>query len=483
MKTEIETTETITTAEMAVIDLNCEYHGLSRLQLMENAGKALAEEIRKRFDEGKITIFAGLGNNGGDAFVAARHLSNFDIEVFLLGKTSEIKTDIAMRNFEVMRKAGIAVREIRDSSNVEVCSCDIIIDAMLGTGVRGKLRQPYARVVEIINSSNAYVVAVDVPTGLNPDTGEYDTAVKADLTVTFHKAKPGLLKAKEVVGELVVRSIGIPPLFEMLTGPGDVRMVYRRQKEGHKGTHGRILVVGGGPYTGAPALAALAAYAAGADLVTLAVPKSVYKTVASFSPDLIVRKLDGDEITLKNVKEIQKLVARHHVVVMGMGTEEIKEVAEEVLKLKEVKKAVLDAGALLAEIPEGVECILTPHRGEFKKVFGFDPSSYDDVKKAAREAKAVVLLKAPEDVISDGDRVRINRSGNAGMTVGGTGDTLAGVAGAFLVQGNALWAASAAAFINGKAGDICFEKYGYNYRAMHVIEEIPTAIKEVLEFS
>jgi len=168
--------------------------------------------------------------------------------------------------------------------------------------------------------------------------------------------------------------------------------------------------------------------------------------------------------------------------VMGMGTEDIKEVAEEVLKLREVKKAVLDAGALLSEIPEDVECILTPHRSEFKKVFGFDPLSYDDVKKAARKARAVILLKAPEDVISDGDRIRINRSGNAGMTVGGTGDALAGVAGAFLVHGNALWAASAAAFINGRAGDICFEKYGYNYRTAHVIEEISTAVKETLEF-
>ncbi|AEA47418.1 bifunctional ADP-dependent NAD(P)H-hydrate dehydratase/NAD(P)H-hydrate epimerase [Archaeoglobus veneficus] len=476
--------ETITTAEMAAIDVNCEYHGLSRLQLMENAGKAIAEEIEKRFKAGRIAIFAGLGNNGGDAFVAARHLKNFDVEVFLLGKASEIKTDIAMRNFEVMRKAGVAVKEIRDSTYVEASDYDVIIDAMLGTGVRGRLRQPYAKAVEAINSSNAYVVAVDVPTGLNPDTGEYDLAVKADLTVTFHKAKPGLLNAKELVGELVVKSIGIPPLFEMLAGPGDVRMVYRRQREGHKGTHGRVLVVGGGPYTGAPALAALAAYAAGADIVTLAVPKSVYKIVASFSPDLIVRKLEADEISLKNVEDIQKLAAKHHVVVMGMGAEgEIKEVAEEVLKLNEVKKAVLDAGAILPEVPEGVECILTPHRGEFRRVFGFDASSWEDVKKAARKAKAVVLLKAPEDVISDGVKVRINRSGNAGMTVGGTGDVLAGIAGAFLVHGNALWAASAAALVNGLAGDVCFEKYGYNYRAMHVMDEIPGVIKEMLEFA
>jgi len=472
--------ETITTAEVAAIDLNCEYYGLSRLQLMENAGKSIADEIKKRFDHGRVGILAGLGNNGGDAFVAARHLKGFDIEVFLLGKASNIKTDIAKKNFEIVQKAGIPVKEIRDSKCIEVDGLDIIVDAMLGTGVKGKLREPYASAVEAIGSCKAYVVAVDVPTGLNPDTGEYEIAVRADLTITFHRAKPGLLKAKDVVGELVVRDIGIPPAFETLAGPGDIRMIYRRQKEGHKGTHGRVLVVGGGPYTGAPALAALAAYAAGADLVTVAVPEKVWRVVASFSPDLIVRKLKGDELGLKNIEEIQKLAAKHHVVVMGMGADDIREVAEEVLKLNEVKKAVLDAGALLPGTTGDVECILTPHRGEFKRVFGLEPSK-QNVKKMAKP-NTVVLLKGPEDLISDGKKVRINMSGNAGMTVGGTGDVLAGIAGAFLVHGNAFWAASAAAFVNGRAGDICFEKYGYNYCATNIIEKIPLAIKNALEF-
>ncbi len=477
---EINMPETITTAEIAAIDLNCEYHGLSSLQLMENAGKSIADEIKRRFDHGRIAIFAGLGNNGGDAFVAARHLKNYNIEVFLLGRASEIRTEIAKRNFEVIRKAGIPVREIRDSTYIELDSQDIIIDAMLGTGVKGKLRQPYACAVEAINSCKTYVVAVDVPTGLNPDTGEYEIAVKADLTITFHRAKPGLLKAKDVAGEIVVKDIGIPPAFEELAGPGDVRMVYRRQRGGHKGTHGRVLVVGGGPYTGAPALAALASYSAGADLVTVAVPEKVCRVVASFSPDLIVRGLEGDELSMKNIGEIRKLAAKHHVVVMGMGADDIREFAEEVLKLDEVKKAVLDAGALLSGAPEDVKCILTPHQGEFRRVFGLEPSK-QNVKKVAKP-NAVVLLKGPEDLISDGEEVRVNTSGNAGMTVGGTGDVLAGVAGAFLVHGNPLWAASAAAFINGRAGDICFEKYGYNYRATDIIEEIPVAIKSALEF-
>lgn len=483
--------EYITSDEMMVIDTNCEYHGLSRLQLMENAGKSLAEEIAKRFDSGKIGIYAGLGNNGGDAFVAARHLNgyskDYEIKIFLLGSSANIKTDIAKRNFEILKKSGFSIKEIRDSTMLKEDDFDIIIDGMLGTGVKGRLREPFARAVEIINSSNSYVVAVDVPTGLNPDTGEYVTAVKADLTVTFHKAKPGLVKpdVAEVVGELVVRDIGIPLLFEKLTGPGDVKKVYRRYLTGHKGNHGRVLIVGGGPYSGAPALAAMAAYATGADVVTVAVPEVVYDIVASFSPNLIVRKLSGDMLGMKNLEEIRELAAKHHVVVMGMGagrSEEVKEVAEEVLKLEEVKKAVLDADALLSSIPENVECILTPHRAEFKRIFGFDAENEDDVKKAAKKANATVLLKSQEDIISDGERVRVNRTGNPGMTVGGTGDVLAGIAGAFLALSDAFWSASAAAFVNGIAGDLCTEEFGYNFTATDIIAEIPLAIKDALNF-
>jgi NAD(P)H-hydrate epimerase len=476
--------ETITSEDMAVVDTNCEYHGLSRLQLMENAGKGVAEEIARRFSSGRIGIYAGLGNNGGDAFVAARHLKGYDIEILLLGLQSQIQSEIARKNFEILKKSGFSIREIRDSSMLEENNFDVIIDGMLGTGVKGRLREPFAKAVEVINSSNSYVVAIDIPSGLNPDSGEYITAVRADLTITFHKPKPGLLRT-ELVGELVVKDIGIPPLFEKLAGPGDVKRTYRRITDGYKGNHGRILIVGGGPYSGAPALAALAAYAAGADIVTVAVPETVYSIVASFSPNLIVRKLVGEELSMKNLKEIKQFAARHDVVVMGMGAgkgEEVQEVTEEAIKLGEIKKAVLDADALIRDIPEGVECILTPHRGEFKRIFGFEAKGEDDVKRAARKAKATVLLKSPEDIVSDGERVRINRSGNTGMTVGGTGDVLAGIAGAFLALSDAFWSASAAAFINGKAGDACLDEFGYNFTAMDVIAKIPHVIAEALNF-
>ncbi|HID42784.1 MAG TPA: NAD(P)H-hydrate dehydratase [Archaeoglobaceae archaeon] len=468
--------ETITAEEMVVLDTNCEYYGLSRLQLMENAGRCLAEEIMKLFDSGNLTIYAGLGNNGGDAFVSARFLKGFNIRILLMGKSSEIKTDIARRNLRILKESRYEIIEIRDSTMLEKDESDIIVDAMLGTGVRGGLREPYLTAVSVINSSKAFKVSVDVPTGMNPDTGEYEIAVIPDLTVTFHKMKPGLKKLENVA----VRDIGIPEFFEKLTGPGDVKKTYRRIKRGHKGTHGKVLVIGGGPYSGAPALAAIAAYAAGADLVVVAVPESVYEITASFSPNLIVKKLKGDEISEKHIRELSEISSRFHVSVIGMGTENKSEFAEEFLKY--VDKAVLDAGALTTQVPEDAECIMTPHRTEFRNIFGFDVENEKDVMKAAGKSNSVILLKSVEDIISDGERVKINRTGNAGMTVGGTGDLLAGIAGAFLCNENPFWSACSAAFINGYAGDMCFNKAGYNYTAMDMVEKIPLAVKESIEF-
>ncbi len=474
--------ETITSQEMAVIDTNCEYFGLSRLQLMENAGRGLADEILRRSEPCRVAIFAGLGNNGGDAFVAARFLKDYDVEIYLMGSAKDIKTDIAMRNFQILKNAGFKIIEVRDSSLLKDVDADIVVDGMLGTGVRGKLRQPYAKAVEIINESDATVFAVDVPTGLNPDTGEYEESVKADYTVTFHRAKPGLLKAKEVVGELIVKDIGIPKEFEMLIGPGEVKLTYKRFEAGHKGNHGRILIVGGGEYTGAPALTALASLYAGADIATLVVPERIYPIIASFSPNLIVRKVEGDAVTLRHLDEIVEIARRHHVVVLGMGVGKNEEFKDFVVEfLKHVSKTVLDADGIISDIPEDVECILTPHAGEFKRVFGLE-ASVENAKKVAEKINAVILLKGKEDIVTDGCRVRINRSGNAGMTVGGTGDVLAGIAGAFFALNDAFWSACASAFVNGKAGELCFDEFGYNYTAMDLIRQIPKAIKNALEF-
>ncbi len=463
--------KTIGSQEMYALDLNCEYFGLSRLQLMENAGRGLAEEIVSRFDCGKVVIYAGTGNNGGDAFVAARFLRGFDVEIVLSG---EVRSDIALKNLEILKKSGFSISKWGQHEHSD---SDIAVDALIGTGFRGKLREPYRTIVEEINASDSFTVSVDVPTGVDADTGRYEEAVRANLTVTFHRMKPGLIKAEDVTGEIVVKDIGIPDLFERLVGPGDFRITFRRFSDGHKGDHGKVLVVGGGEYVGAPFLSALAALKAGADLVTLAVPESVYYQVSSFSPEIIPVMLEGSTISMQSVPEIADLAERHDVVVFGMGTLKKGEIAKEISKTAD--KMVVDAGGLTDNLR--CDSILTPHRGEFIRVFGMD-ADQESVRKVSKKVKATLLLKGREDIISDGERLKINRTGNAGMTVGGTGDVLAGVAGAlFALNDDPFRSACSAAFVTGLAGDMCFGEMGYCFTAMDVIDRIPYAIKKICQ--
>ncbi|MEM2571557.1 MAG: NAD(P)H-hydrate dehydratase [Archaeoglobaceae archaeon] len=466
--------ETITSRDMRVLDINCEFFGLSRLQLMENAGKAVADEISKRFESCKVAIFAGTGNNGGDGFVCARHLNDFEVEVYVVSK--DVKSRIAKKNLEILEKAGYKIE-----FGVKETDADVLVDALLGIGLKGKPRDEYAKAIEIANAMDAFKVAVDVPSGLDSDSGNYEIAVRCDLTVTFHKMKPGILKAREICGEVVVKDIGIPKEFERLCGIGDVVETYKRFSDAHKGMHGRVAVIGGGDFTGAVALASLACYHAGADIVLTVVPESIKNVVASFSPNLIVRSLKGERIGLANLKEAEEIVKKCDVVVMGMGVgnnPEFKEFVEELLK--GCKKAVLDAEGITENVPESVEAILTPHKGELKKHLRAEPS---EVEKVAKKIGAVILLKGREDVITDGERTKINKTGNAGMTVGGTGDVLAGICGALLCNDNAFNSACASAFINGFAGDICFERYGYNFTAIHLLETLPEAFRRCFEWT
>ena len=469
--------ETISVRDMQILDINCEYFGLSRIQLMESAGKSVADEIKKRFTEKNIAIFAGSGNNGGDSFVAARHLKNFNVEIYVVTGVKNIKSDLSRKNLEILSSSGYKIKE----GFPDRIDADIIIDGMLGTGIKGKPREPYLSAIKLINNSDSYVIAIDLPSGLDADTGDFDEAVKADLTITFHKLKRGMLKAKELCGEIIVKDIGIPNSFENRCGVGDLLLCYKREKLGHKGSHGRVLVIGGGDYTGAPAISSLAAYAAGADIVTTVVPKNIRNIVASFSPNLIVRSVEGKRFSLRNINEISKLIKKHNVVLIGIGVGENEEFAEFVSEiLKYCSKAVLDAEGIIDDIPEDVECIITPHVGEFKRVFGDPDREY--VKKVAKRLGCTILLKGPEDFITNGTKWKVNKTGNPGMTVGGTGDVLSGVTAALFCNDSDFYSACASAFVNGIAGEICYEDYGYNFTAIQLISKLPIAFKRCLNF-
>jgi NAD(P)H-hydrate epimerase len=487
---------------MRALEMNSGYFGVSRLQLMENAGKSIADQIKNRFKTPKtrVAVFCGLGGNGGDGFVAARHLLNhgFQVEIMLAGKSAEITDKEAKTNWNALQqlKGNLTIHEVYDSSLIPDLKADVIVDALLGIGMKGAPRPPIRQLITEINKTKSFVLAVDVPTGINSDSGEVlEEAVKANLTVTFHKLKSGLEKAKKYTGEVVVADIGLPTQFEHLAGPGDVQMIVKpRSPEAHKGDFGRLLVIGGSEvFSGAPVLVASAAYRTGVDLVHIAAPVKTAYAISSMSPDLITIKLEGDHLNPRNVATLSPYLDKSTAVAMGPGLglhKETREFVKEMVKLIEAKRVpmLLDADGLktFAEFKHQVKSpmVFTPHSGEYKILTGHEiPSKLEeraaDVQNTAEQLGAVVLLKGHTDVISDGKRVKFNSTGNPGMTVGGTGDVLSGVVAAFLAQGvDPFEAAVAGAFINGAAGDFVASVKGFHMVATDLLDWIPCAIDD-----
>jgi len=491
----------ITSREMRALELNAEYFGVSQLQLMENAGYNVALEIASRFKPDKsVAIFCGLGGNGGDGFVAARHLSSmgFKVTVILSGKAKEISHKAGLENWNALRflKESISIHEVYDSSLIPDVTAEIVVDALLGTGTKGKLKPPISQLVEKINALDAFRVAVDVPTGIDSDTGEIlGTAVKANLTMTFHKTKNGLENAKEYVGELIVKDIGLPQDFEKFAGPGDVLLVTKpRPTESHKGDFGRVLIIGGSEtFSGAPAFVALAALRTGVDLAYVAAPEKTAYAISSMSPDLITIKLDGKHLSLGNMPALKTYIETSNAIVLGPGLGlhvETREAVKAVIEAVESagKPLLLDADGLkaFAEFKRKlkVPLVLTPHAGEYAILTGRKLSENlkekaSEVQKTAAELGAVILLKGPVDIISDEKRFKLNFTGNPGMTVGGTGDVLSGIVGAFLAQqADPFEAAVAGAFVNGAAGDFVFEEKGYHMVSTDLIRWIPQILND-----
>ena len=291
--------------DMMVADYNCEYFGIPRILLMENAGKSIADYIVNNTKHEEIIIFAGSGGNGGDGFVAARHLLSKKciVKVILLAPPSKIKSPDALANWKIIERLSnldnpvdtlelYVATKPEDLDYIRIFEDSVIIDAILGTGVSGELREPIKSAIQKINKSEATIISADVPSGLNPLTGNIeDDSVKPDTTICFHEIKTGVnIAKKEYVGEIIVEDIGIPKVAEFYVGDGDLLRLEKRNPYAHKGENGRVLIVGGNSdYSGAPTLAGLSALATGADLVTIITPETVAPIIKKYSPDLIVK--------------------------------------------------------------------------------------------------------------------------------------------------------------------------------------------------
>lgn len=464
------------------MDVNASYLGVRTITLMERAGQAVANQVLEiSKPEGRVAVLCGRGNNGGDGFVCARYLAGkVHTEVFLVEPGQEITSDIARSN---LARVGDLVKPL---TQFDPKRFDVVVDAMLGIGLRGKPREPYSRFIKLVNESRRTVVAVDVPSGWPSDL-----RVKADVTVTFHAPKIGM--SRENSGKIIVEDIGIPAEAELYCGPGEFVLLPRRSKNAHKGDAGRVLVVGGGPYTGAPAFTAMAAMRSGVDLTFVATPEPSALPVSIYSPNIIVRPLEGEILSGEHVEEILSRASGMDVVAIGPGLGNASETLQAVQEIirKCDRPLVIDADAIVAcgakrSVLRGKEGVITPHGGEFKKLTG--KALPEDIQKkssmvreAAASLRMTILLKGPTDVISNGTFVKLNRVHNDAMTVGGTGDVLTGtVAGLLAQKATPFAAARMAAFTCGLAGNLVFEERSYGLLATDIIEKIPLVLRRYL---
>lgn len=506
-----------TAAEMREIDrIAINDYGIPGVVLMENAGVSVVRMLESKWEllaERKFCILAGKGNNGGDGYVIARHLSNqgAKVKVFLLGEKAAVSGD-AQINLDIIDKMGIDTIEISnerdwDKVRVAVTFSDCLIDALLGTGFRGEVSGDMARLIDIINAAGKPVVAVDIPSGVEADTGKVcGKAVQASYTVTFGLPKPGLFlyPGAEYTGDLTVADIGIPTsviagqnIKQNIIMADAVRAIIpRRSPAAHKGMSGRVLVVAGSRgLSGAAAMAAEGALRAGAGLVTLAAPGCLQDVLAMKLTEVMTKPLaeiEAGSINREAVSDIIRLSAGNDVLAIGPGIGREEETAAAVRETITTAECpiVIDADALNALAGNTNllnECaalpVLTPHPGEMARLTGLSTESVNAdriaiARQAAAEWGSIVVVKGASTVVAfpDGE-VYINTTGNAGMATGGTGDVLTGIIAGLIAQGlSSHDAAVAGVYIHGLAGDVAAQAGRIGMVATDLLKAVPAAM-------
>ncbi len=445
-----------------IMDINSEYLGVKTDILMENAGEQLANVISDLYSGKRILFICGTGNNGGDGFVAARLLSA-DVAVI-----NPPKSELAKEMF-----AKISASKYSEDI---IGNYDVIVDCLLGTGIKGTVREEYAKCIKAINNSGKTVISCDIPSGFGTEC-----SVKPEVTVTFHDLKEGM--NENTCGKIVIADIGIPEDAYTYVGLGDMLRYPVPEKESHKGQNGRLLIIGGGPYIGAPAMSGMAAFRIGADLVRIATPDSSFSEISSFCPMFIMHRIPGNHLTEDSVDMLLQIAENTDAVLIGpgLGTDPETMNAVRSFTAKCSKPMVIDADGITAisEKPIGRDAptVYTPHHAEFRRLTG-------DMDQSEFSAKynATIVLKGAEDVITDGVRTRRNRTGTPAMTSGGTGDVLAGTIAGLLSKGmNPFDAGCLGAYICGKAGEYAFNVHSYGLMATDIIDNISRVLRDGLK--
>ncbi|KJS79885.1 MAG: hypothetical protein JM58_19495 [Peptococcaceae bacterium BICA1-8] len=510
----------VTGKEMAAIDkIAVEEWNIPELVLMENAGLRVVEEIKEHFptlNGKKVIIIAGKGNNGGDGLVIARHLINMgaDVRVFTLG--AKEYQGAALVNYRIAQKLPIKWHNIENENSLHLLRLslhytDIIIDALYGTGFNGSIQGLAKKVIEIINENSSLTLAVDVPSGLDADSGKVQgSCIKADVTLTFQLPKLGLVvqSGYKYTGKLKVVDISIPvALIEdlkikkhLITKEMVVKDLPYRYSESHKGNFGHVLIIGGSQgMMGAVNLAARGAFAMGAGLVTAVVPKSIQPTLATSLPELITypaTETPQGTLGLVSGPEIIEVLSGKSVVILGPGMGRNSEILPFLTWLLVQLKTplVIDADGLnaLAErldiLKEAtVPIILTPHPGEMSRLLDLpiqdiQENRWERALDLAHKYGIWVVLKGNKTVIaSPKGEIFINPTGSPALAAAGTGDVLAGMIGSLLGQVNDIsQALCAAVYLHGLAGEEAARQVGeISSKAGDIVSVLPQVIKKV----
>ena len=508
----------VTAEEMREMDRRTiESFGVPGRVLMENAGLGATRVMRSHFpdlESKKVGVLAGRGNNGGDGFVMARYLSfrGVKVTVFLLSKRARVKGD-AGANLALLNPLNIPVMEVEDSAGLRrkktaMRRQDIWVDALLGTGLNADVSGHYREAIDFINRLEKPVLSVDVPSGLNADTGQVcGTCIRARVTATFGFAKLGLrvFPGAELCGNLEIIDIGIPPFIAEAVNPRQFLLTRTalgaklggRTPEAHKGTTGHVLVVAGSPgKTGAAAMTAMAAMRAGAGLVTLGIPEGLNPTVEPQVTEVMTLPLpetDSGRLDASAMAVVRSHLEGKRCLAIGPGIGTGDGAGRLVFSLLAEARTplVIDADGinLLAGDPHAlkkvrVPVILTPHPGEMARLLHTAPThvQQDRVGCARNFAKTFgvhVVLKGAATVIAHPDgSVHINSTGNSGMAAGGMGDVLTGLIAGFIAQGYpAETAANLGVYLHGRAADHLSECRGpFGFLATEVMDRIPEEI-------
>lgn len=479
----------LTAEKMRNADLNAiEHFGIDEDILIENAALALLKECP---DVKSARIFTGSGNNGADGYALARHL-------FLRGVDTEIIAlcPVRHKNAVICEKLGVKITPFSEKEDKEV---PLLVDALFGTGLSREITGEARDVISYINEKSGYKLAVDVPSGINADTGEVmGVAVKADKTVTFQFLKQGLYQypGHDYAGEIVRADISIPESgIETDSFLVDEISFQARKKDSNKGNHGNLLCVAGSyGMSGAAFMATKAAVKTGCGLVSLAVPDIILSQVAKKIPEAMTIGCANNNKTFvkEAISDISEAAKKANTLLIGPGmrnTEETAYLVKEALGLFKGKNIVIDADGLncLSETPEYFKgTVITPHPGEMARLMKTDVASVNKDRNSsavsfAEKYGCTVVLKGAFTVTATPDgKCFYNTTGNPGMAQGGSGDVLSGIVASFLAQGMED-AVQKAVFIHGLAGDLCKEKYAEGaFSATDIIKMIPSAIKKCM---